>query len=170
MNKKHLIHLTSIVVCACISVLSAVMLISYAADYFRTRQVNAELAASYHVEGAAPTASETSLPTTEAAVAAAELPIHAVEPTEAADETPLPFTAAPKAAYDPFGGYPDNPYREVLPRFEKLHRMNPDICGWITIGTELDQAVVQRDNLSSVSQEVIYELACGDHNNCSAVL
>lgn len=137
MNKKDVFRLAAIGVCACVTVVCMVMLISYAMDYFRTRQINAEMAARYHAE--------------DAAAAETEPPVPDVEPTETEAamtfrELPVPTADASAAAYDPFGGYPDNPYREVLPRFGKLQKTNPDICGWITIGDELDQAVVQRDN------------------------
>lgn len=136
-NKKDIIRLVAIGVCVCIAVLSAVMLVSYAMDFFRTRQINAELAAQYHAETVVPTRPEASVP--------------AAEPTAAAivmadQQTAVPTAAAPKETYDPFGGYPNNPYREVHPRFRTLQKTNPDICGWIAIDTVLDQAVVQRDN------------------------
>lgn len=137
MDKKNVIRLAAIGVCACIAVVCAVMLISYAVDYFRTKQINADLAAQYHAETAAPNVTESPIPTTEPTATATAMPMQ---------QTSIPVTAAPKAAYDPFGGYPNNPYREVLPQFVTLRKTNPDICGWIMIDTLLDQAVVQRDN------------------------
>lgn len=136
-NKKNVIRLAAVGVCLSIAIVSAVMLVSYVVDYFRTKQINAELAAQYHAETAAPTLTETPIITTEPTEFSTAVPIQ---------QTLIPATSAPKATYDPFGGYPNNPYREVLPRFRTLHKTNPDICGWISIGTELDQAVVQRDN------------------------
>lgn len=137
MDRKNVIRSAVIGVCACVAIVSAVMLIRYAVDYFRTKKINAELVAQYHAETAAPTLTETPMPTAEPAVDWTAAPVR---------QTSVPAAAAPKATYDPFGGYPNNPYREVLAQFKTLQKTNPDICGWITIGSELDQAVVQRDN------------------------
>lgn len=68
-------------------------------------------------------------------------------PESTADVTAAPaVTTTVPSSYDPFGGYPNNPKRKKADSFVKLQKTNPDICGWITIGNDLDQAVVQRDN------------------------
>ena len=43
-------------------------------------------------------------------------------------------------------GYPGNPERSVSTRFQSLRKENKDIIGWLTIGSMVDEAVVQLDN------------------------
>ena len=76
-------------------------------------------------------------------------PAQEEEPKEAA------ATAAPEDTESPAPspvprleeqGYPGNPGRKVSTRFQKLRKENSDIVGWLTIGSMVDEAVVQRDN------------------------
>ena len=74
------------------------------------------------------------------------------------EPTPQP-TRAPAGAEDsaaaspPTGGprlnpvfYPNNPERSVSERFVSLRLQSSDIIGWLSIGSMVDEAVVQRDN------------------------
>lgn len=137
MKRSELVRRVITGVCVITLIVCSVLLIRYAIDYFNTRNLNSELAAEYHgaaEESSPPTASPTPAVTPELAT---EIPFQA---------TRVPVTVAPAATYDPFGGYPDNPNRLVSAPFKKLQKTNKDICGWITIGADLDQAVVQRNN------------------------
>lgn len=134
MNKKNIIRIAAICACICIAAVSAVLLVRYAMDYVRTRQLNAVLAAQYHVQSQTPQPTETPVPT--------------AMPTATAfmanPSTPIP--TAGRTAYPALGGYVNNPYRQVSEQFLPLRETNPDICGWLSNGDDLDQAVVQRDN------------------------
>lgn len=80
----------------------------------------------------------------------AAVPAPSVPPETAAP--PVKSTAAPlKAAEYPVRSaytdvYPGNPEMEISARFRALQQKNRDVAGWITIGTMLDEPVVQRDN------------------------
>lgn len=137
-KNKDLIRIAALIVCACVVIVCAVMVVNYAIDYIHSRQLNDSLAAQYH-------ASSTEVPT-QTQPSAPAMTADALPDSSAAPEQPPTVTDVPKTTYDPWGGYPDNPYREILPQFKTLQATNRDICGWITIGSDLDQAVVQRDN------------------------
>ncbi len=125
--------------------------------YFRerdeARETSERMRAVYY-------AAETASP----AIRFTEEPLPAAKPPAARDtetsvpsalpetEAPLPFfmaeTAAPvkEPEFPDWGVYPDNPQMEISTRFRVLQQENRDIAGWITIGSMLDEPVVQRDN------------------------
>lgn len=137
-EKRAAVRIAAICICASIAIICAVLMLKYAMDYYIAQKINDTLAAQYHAESTAVWVTdlpEPTLPTAETMLPAAE-----------AASFPTAVANAPKSTYDPFGGYPNNRYREVSAQFKQLQKTNKDICGWITIGTDLDQAVVQRDN------------------------
>lgn len=149
-------------VCACVAIVCAVLLIRYLVDFMNARELNRTLAAQYHAESTESVTAEpqpTTIITEPPAPTVSEAPAAPVETQVPAAETP-----APQTTYDPFGGYPNNRYREISARFKKLQRTNPDICGWITIGFDLDQAVVQRNNEYYLNRDYT-----GQHNSNGAI-
>lgn len=85
----------------------------------------------------------------EAAKTAAAAAENAVLPSETAavEETALPAETLPAGnAMLPVVGYENNPGLDINARFKALRQENRDIVGWLSIGSMLDEAVVQRDN------------------------
>lgn len=132
-----------IAVCVIVLIWSVGSLISYFADAHRSDQTQQELSGLYH--SAEPAPSETPIPTDPATPqpAAAALPETSVP---VVTESAPVVTRAPANTYDPFGGYPNNPYREENARFKSLRQKNRDIIGWLNISNVLDTAVVLRNN------------------------
>lgn len=139
MNKSRMIRMAAIAVCVVALIVSAAQLIAYALDALRARQVNTTLSEIYH--GTETQVVQQPAEAQPAAILVEEQPVQ-----QLAADTPVP-TRKPAATYDPFGGYPNNRYREISQRFKALQAVNRDICAWLTIGTLLDQTVVQRDNI-----------------------
>lgn len=82
-----------------------------------------------------------------------------------AEETPAMSPAAaqpapspvPEAMPDPAVlekvPYPQNLNATVQPKFQALQQKNGDVVGWLKIGTSLDEAVVQRDNVYYLTRD-----------------
>lgn len=80
-------------------------------------------------------------PETEPAPAGEPVPETGPAPTAEAAPAATPVPRLDTAIY------PDNPGRKVSDRFRALKDRNGDIIGWLTIGSMVDEAVVQRDNV-----------------------
>ena len=71
---------------------------------------------------------------------------------EIAETTPgptIPASPAPSqtpAARLPSVSYPDNPKLQISSRFKALQKESKYIVGWLTLGSLLDEPVVQKDN------------------------
>ena len=142
-NQRNKMLITiGIIACTAVLIISLILLGRYLIDYALSKRMDAMLASQYHSQEA-----QNALPAVEAPLSQ---PI--LDPNRTADVLPIdtPNVAAaaigPRATYDPFGGYPGNPTRQVAEKFIGLQKTNKDICAWVSIDTVLDQAVVQRDN------------------------
>lgn len=113
---------------------------SYAFDYARSRQQAAELRALYASVTDQPT------PVTKAPAITDALPMTSKPAeTEAPSAATAEPTRSPLATMEP-QAYPLNPYKIISDRFTKLRRQNSDIIGYLQLGDQLQEAVVQRDN------------------------
>ena len=117
------------------------------AGYFRerdkARETTEEMRAVYYAaetESPGPTAEPPAARDTGTPVPSAP-PATAALPAENATAAPVKATEPPDR-----GIYPGNPGMEISARFRALRQKNRDIAGWITIGSMLDEPVVQRDN------------------------
>ena len=116
------------VACVGMIVFALVEIIGYGKDYFSARRTADTLRQVYQTEPPAP-----------------EITAAPVSPPPATAVPVLPeATAAPAVALEPVP-YPDNPSAQISKRFKALRKENKDIVGWLTLGTLLDEAVVQRD-------------------------
>ena len=122
-----------------------VRLISSAVQQQTSEQADGEMRALYHTEEPVPTAT----PAPAAAPEEETLPQPAEEAAEAPASKAPENTETPAPSLVPCleaQGYPGNPGRKVSDRFQALRKENRDIVGWLTIGSMVDEAVVQRDN------------------------
>lgn len=129
-EKQRMLLLFAVLVCVAGLVTGLVHVIGYARDYAVSKRQTQELRNVYYA------AAQTATP----APAATETPRQekAAEPTDApATKKPAILTAV---------HYPQNFQAHVQARFTALKQKNPDITGWLKIGTHLDEPVVQRDN------------------------
>lgn len=132
-------------VCGGLILAGIISLIVTSLQQRKTEKTDEEMRALYHTETAIPTL--TPSPSAEPEETASAL--HAGEPAQAAETgipeetaTPSP-TLVPRLQEIP---YPGNPGRKAIDRFQELRKSNQDIVGWLTIGSMVDEAVVQRDN------------------------
>lgn len=136
-----------IAVCALVFVVAAYNLGSYGWDYLASKRASRELRAAYYAaETQAPTAAVSAIPAT----ATPEVPSPTPVPTETIRPNAV-VSAVAHATNDPDQplpnmAYPQNPYHIISSRFKSIRRQNADIIGWLKIGDEVDEAVVQRDN------------------------
>lgn len=151
---KPIMHWIMIGVWSCLLIWSVVMLGRYIMDAVRVRQTNAQLAETYHAAAAtqAPAQVATEQPVT---ITATPQPVVEMQAQAVQAATTAVPTARPTATYDPFGGYPNNRYREVSQQFKQLQKTSKDICAWLTIGDALDQAVVLRDNVFYLNHDYL---------------
>lgn len=144
--------------CAIILVISIGRIGSYISDYVQSVRLSAALRDAYLSEeisdvSTAP-ASVTRTPSPMVTATAAPA---ATSTAEASSTLPPYATLAPMP-------YPQNPYRIINARFQKLRRQNEDIIGWLSAGELLSEAVVQRDNEYYLRRD--YR---GYHNNNGAI-
>ena len=124
-----------------------IRLISSAVQQQASEKTDEEIRALYHGEEAVPTLTQVPVPT--AASEAEPSPQRTEEPTEAPASATPEMTDTPTPSPVPRleeQDYPGNPGRKVGARLKTLRKENSDIIGWLTIGTMVDEAVVQRDN------------------------
>ena len=123
-----------------------IRLIGSAVEQRASEKTNEEMRALYNTEETipsmtpAPTAARTEAPSPQMTDEPAELSASAAAPEDTDSPTP---SLVPRLDEQ---GYPGNPKRSVSDRFQSLRKENKDIIGWLTIGSMLDEAVVQRDN------------------------
>lgn len=121
-----------------------IMLITSAAGRRASEKADRELQNLYHAQAAYPTLTakpaETEKPLPEAAETM-EAPPQKEEMTAAAD-APTPGPVSRLRGQN----YPENLSLSISSRFLALREQNQDIIGWLTIGSMVDEAVVQRDN------------------------
>ena len=144
--------------CAIILVISICRIGSYISDYVQSVRLSAELRDAYLSEeiSDASTAPASVTRTPSPMVTATAAPA-ATSTAEASSTLPPYATLAPMP-------YPQNPYRIINARFQKLRRQNEDIIGWLSAGELLSEAVVQRDNEYYLRRD--YR---GYHNNNGAI-
>ncbi len=145
--------------CAAVFVYAAVRLTTYFTDLARVEQQNEQLRQAYHAaESAAPAAAATATPDAPGAS-----PSATSAPTVQASATAAALTPGPNGRTR-LTAYPNNPNLTVSDRIATLRKRNKDICGWLTIDGELDQAVVQRDNSYYLGRDYL-----GYHNEAGAL-
>ena len=122
-----------------------IRLIGSAVEQRSSEQTDEEMRAVYHTEETVPTLTPapTAIPEEEPSPQFSEEPAEpaataAPENTDAPTPSPVPRLEEKT--------YPGNPERSVSTRFQSLLSENKDIIGWLTIGSMVDEAVVQRDN------------------------
>lgn len=156
------LRLIGIILCAAVLIWSAYRLISYAVDYFSLQHQASTDAAAYHsAETTLPVEAATEVPTEAPRAVPTPDPSLTQAPTDVVTAQPTP---APTATYDPFGGYPNNPYRTANARFDSLRGRNKDIIGWLTVSSMVDAAIVQRDNSYYLRRDYL-----GEHNTNGAI-
>lgn len=144
-----------IAACACVFVISAVLLIRYYADIASSRNASAQLSDIYQaaqesspatsVPSAAPSAAPSAVPS--ASPTLTPSPVSSVEPLSTASSVLLSASADNLTAEEVWPTiYPDNPRLTVSSVFDELQARNRDIVAWLNIEGELQEPVVQRDN------------------------
>ena len=118
-------------------VVSAVQLISYAADYAASMRVSDNLRDIYH---------STDAPTETAAPTDTPIPTDTAVPTDTPEPVVTDVPQPTVQTHLPAVSYPDNPYAVASERFRRLQSQNADIIGWLSVDRLIDEAVVQRDN------------------------
>jgi len=139
------------VVCICVFVTSAALLINYFSSIAASRNASAQLNELYSAaieQSAQPTETPTLQPTalpsaTPAAFSPAPTALQAVHQTASSAAELWPST------------YPNNPSLRVSPNFYQLQGQNEDIVGWIKIEDVLEEPVVQRDNKYYLTHNVL---------------
>lgn len=130
-------------VCAVLILIGVIGLIVRAAEKQASEKADEEMRALYY--------QNTPIPTVTQAPTASPTP----EPTPQPTKTPAQAhgSGSSLATSQPTGVprlnsviYPDNPSRTISERFAALRQQNSDIIGWLSIGSMVDEAVVQRDN------------------------
>lgn len=130
------LRLFAILLCAVVLVVALCHVIGYVKDLVTSRQLTEELRQMYTVPEETPQPENTEVPA--ASLAQPEV-----------TEAPVLSVSAPatkKPAILESKHYPNNFKAEVQYDFLLLKLKNPDITGWLKIGTHLDEPVVQRDN------------------------
>lgn len=146
-NKLNTRTIILLIVSGFLVLLGLIRLIGSAVQQQTSEKTDEEMRALYNTE-------DTILTMTPAPAATPEeepTPQITEEPTEEpAEESATPEnTESPTPSPVPRleeQGYPGNPGRNVSVRFQALRKENRDIVGWLTIGSMVDEAVVQRDN------------------------
>lgn len=116
--------------CIAVGSTAAVRLAGYIGDYAKSRRAAQEMRRLYYAEE-----------TPAMSPAAAQ---HAPSPAPEAMPEPAVLEKVP---------YPQNPNAMVQPKFQALQQKNGDVVGWLKIGTSLDEAVVQRDNVYYLTRD-----------------
>ena len=156
-GRSRLLRRIVFVCCAAVLAVCVYKVGDYFNDYRRSIQQGNELRAAYMEETPVPaTYPPTALPTVAETVSPNVAPL--ASSTAAAPSTPDPLATLPPLAY------PDNPFRNINSRFQKLRRQNSDIVGWVSMGDILSEAVVQRDNTYYLRRDYL-----GYHNVNGAV-
>ena len=104
-------------------------------DYVDTQQAANDMRSLYYTSTDAPSAGPGNAP------AQTEMPVQETQPPAA---TPMPTKKPLILESMP---YPHNGWAKVQDKFQTLRQKNPDVTAWLKIGTQLDEAVVQRDNV-----------------------
>lgn len=115
-------------------IFGAVRLIGYGMDMLSARKTSQALRDVYYNEAS---------PTPEIAEITPS-PLPAATPGPTATASPVP-TQTPLARL-PSVSYPDNPKLQISNRFKALQKESKYIVGWLTLGSLLDEPVVQKDN------------------------
>ncbi len=129
-GKKTLLLSLGMVLCGVVLVVALVNLIGYGRDYVNSQRAAEDMRELYYATGP-----EAPLPT--------DAPTPVPESTPGPAATPVP-TAKPLILESRH--YPNNPSARVQEKFLALRLNNQDVVAWLKIGTQLDEAVVQRDN------------------------
>lgn len=151
-----------IAACACVFVISAVLLIRYYADIASSRNASAQLSDIYQaaqesspatsVPSAAPSAAPSASPTL------TPTPVSSVEPLSTASSVLLSASADNLTAEEVWPTiYPDNPRLTVSSVFDELQARNRDIVAWLNIEGELQEPVVQRDNVFYLTHNALQQ-------------
>ena len=142
LNRRTIILL---IVSGLLVLFGLVRLISSAVQQKTSEKTDEEMRALYHTEETipTPTPAPSGKPEEEPSPQVTEEPTVALasatpEDTESPSQSPVPRLEEQ--------GYPGNPGRNISARFQTLRKENRDIIGWLTIGSMVDEAVVQRDN------------------------
>lgn len=115
-----------------------VKLIGYGGDWLAARNTSRELQTVYHEAPTDAPALFTAEPPT--APTPDPTPRETVTPTQTPDPSPSPVPRLEAM------NYPNNPKLQIRNRFKALRRESKYIMGWLSMGTLLDEPVVQRDD------------------------
>ena len=141
---------------AALIVTGAWQIIGYASEYLSSQQTAQKLRQAIN-------SLPTNAPVALATPAATPAPIIAPSPTagppavspKAATAKPTPAASAEPKQVLPQAAYPLNPQLEMDNRFRHLRKESPDLVGWLTINTLLDEPVVQRDNVYYLTRDAM---------------
>ena len=143
LNRQTVILL---IVAGFLVVFGVVRLIGSALQQQESQKTDEEMRALYHTETPIPTLTTMPTDTPEPTPRITEEPSPVTEPPEEPAETEAPVLTPTPVPRLEEQAYTDNPGRSVGVRFQALRKENKDIIGWLTIGSMVDEAVVQRDN------------------------
>ena len=129
-NKRQVLLLCAAIVCLAVLIVGLCNVGGYVKDYVDTQQAANDMRSLYYEQ--------------------TEMPVQPREATPApVQQTPVPQqTPAPtkKPIILESKPYPHNPKAYLQEKFQALRVKNPDVMGWLKISSQLDEAVVQRDN------------------------
>ena len=127
-------------VCVVLILIGVIGLIVRATKKQASEKADEEMRALYY--------QNTPIPTLTQAPTASPTPEPTPQPTRAPAGAEDSASASPPTGMPRLNPviYPDNPSRTVSERFAGLRKQNSDIIGWLSIGSMVDEAVVQQDN------------------------
>lgn len=134
-NKRQVLLLCAALVCLAVLIVGLCNVGGYVKDYVDTQQAANDMRSLYYTSTDAPSAGPGN------ASAQTEMP---VQETPSPAATPLPTQRPLILESIP---YPHNGRAKIQDKFQTLRQKNPDVTAWLKIGTQLDEAVVQRDNV-----------------------
>ncbi len=132
-NKQRLLLLCAAAVCLVVVIVGLSKVIGYVGDYAESKNATQTMRDLYYT--ATPEVSLAQAPAVQTPAPAAETPV----PRETPVPTKKPLILESKH-------YPSNAGAKVQDKFVALRLNNPDVMAWLKIGSQLDEAVVQRDN------------------------
>lgn len=135
MNKRQVLLVCAALVCLAVLIVGLCNVGGYVKDYVDNQQAANDMRTLYYASTDVPSAGLENAPV-QTEMPVQETPSPAVTPVPT--KKPLILESVP---------YPHNGRARVQDKFQTLRQKNPDVTAWLKIGTQLDEAVVQRDNV-----------------------
>ncbi len=138
-GRPHWGSLALLLISAALVVWGAAVLLGDFGEKKAAETADAEMRAVYRAEPGTPAEEAAPKPT--------EAPVLQEEAIAAANPVLLPSVLAQQPYYRAPGA-------SLISRFQALQKKNMDVIGWLTIGSMIDEAVVQRDNEFYMNHDV----------------